>query len=217
MTGAELLTYVTRRLAENGLTVPAERAAELYDYITEGRDVLLQAFAVAAPVVVRSYVTLEQVGDTQVWQFPAATLDPYRVTHVYDNDGGATLTPAATLNQDGGEYRWRSIRELELAECVELEGAPEVECVLAGSAIDADTTAAEIGLPVTCHRAIGKLAAVLALTADEESDAGVAGRLFEAELQRLETIYGDYDTGSGTSLRQALMASVGATHFDSLY
>lgn len=217
MTGAELLTYVQRRLAEAGLDVPAERTAELYDYITEGRDTLLQAFALTAPVVVKAVVTLEQVGATQVWQFPAATKDPYRVLQVYDSETLEPLDPSAKLDNDAGHYAWVTLRSLRLAQDVALEGAPAVDAVLHGGAIVAGTAEAAIGLPTTCHRAIGKLAAVLALTADEESDARTAAGLFQREIDQLERIYGDYDANGGLALRHALMAAIGAAHGDTLY
>jgi hypothetical protein len=218
MTGAQLLTYVKRRLAENGLTVPAERDAELLDLITEGRDALLVAFALCAPVVVRQTITLETDGaNDRLRNFPAATKDPFRVLAVKDASTGEELTPSASLNNDSGQYAWNNIRQLRLNEDVQPEGAVEIDVVLAGVDIVSGTAEAAIGLPTTCHRAIGKMAAVLAMTADEQSDASNAKRLFSSELERLEALYGDYDQSSGQALGPALMAAIGQHYGDTLY
>jgi hypothetical protein len=218
MTGVQLLAYLKRRLAEAGLTVTAERDDELYDNLTEGRDELLQAFSLAAPVVVKTTITLEvDPADDRIYNFAAAAKDPYRVLEVRDKESHEPLTPAATLNVDGGDYAWDSIRRLWLAEHVGVAEGVEVVYVPAGVAIDAATTEAQVGLPTTCHRAVGKFAAVLALTADEESDAKNATALYQRELEKLERIYGEFDASGGFSLREALMESAGNLMNDTLY
>jgi len=218
MTGVQLLAYVKRRLAENGLTVPAERDAELYDLLSEGRDALLVAFALCAPVVVKSTITLETDGSNdRLRTFPAATKDPFRVLAVKESSTGEELTPSASLNNDAGQYVWNTIRQLKLADDVEPEGNVEVDLVVHTGDITAATTEPQVGLPTTCHRAIGKMAAVLAMTADEQSDASNAKRLFSSELERLEALYGDYDQSSGQALGPALMAAIGQHYGDTLY
>lgn len=218
MTGAELATFVQRRLAEQGLTVEADRSAELYDYITAGRDALLLAFATSAPIVAKSIVTLEEdPANDRKHSFPAATKDPYRVLAVTDSgDTGTELELSSALNQDDGQYVWRTPRELRLSENAGVVGPIEVEVVLHQAPITAATTEADVGLPTTCHRAIGYYAAVLALTADEESDATNAMGLFQRELGQLEAVYGDYDAGAGIALRHALMRSIGHQYGDTL-
>lgn len=218
MTGVQLLAYLKRRLAEAGLSVDAERDAELYDNLTEGRDELLQALSLAAPVVVRTTITLEvDPADDRIYSFAAAATDPYRVIEVRDKETREPLTPAATLDVDGGDYAWESIRKLRLAEHVSVSNGVEVVYVPAAADITAATTEAQVGLPVTCHRAIGKFAAVLALTADEESDATNAKALFDRELEKLERVYGEFDASGGFSLREALMESAGNLMNDTLY
>lgn len=218
MTGVQLLSYLKRRLAEAGLTVDAERDAELYDALTEGRDELLQAFSLAAPIVVKTTITLEVDGtDDRIYRFAAAAKDPYRVIEVRDKETREPLTPAATLDVDGGDYAWDSLRQLRIAEHVGVAKGIEVVYVAAAADITSATTEAGVGLPVTCHRAVGKFAAVLALTADEESDATNAKELFDRELEKLERVYGEYDASGGLALREAIMESAGNLFNDSLY
>jgi hypothetical protein len=220
MDGPGALHYVQRRLAEFGLAVESERETELYDYLTEGRDELIKVFAEAAPIVVRQTVSLEpDAADTRLFNFPAATKDPYRVIRVYDSGTGESLTPSDQLNFDGGHYTWDSLRALRLGDFVSPTGTIRVEAVLDASPITAATTdtAADWGLPTTCHRAACKWAAVLALTADEESDATAAMGLFQREITHLENLYGAYDSAGGLALREAFMRSIGEQFGDTLY
>lgn len=218
MDGAGLQTYLQRRLAESGLNLESGRVAELYDYLTEGRDALLQAFALSCPVVVQQFVTLVvDAVDAQVYRFPAATPDPLRIIMVREKETRSPLTPAATIDFDGGEYVWENLRQLRLAVSASPGAGLEAIYVPSGADITATTTALQVGLPVTCHRAIGKYAAVLALTADEESDATNAMGLFQREMDVLEKMYGDYDASTGFSLREAIMGSAGELFNDSLY
>ena len=217
MTGLQLLAYVKRRLAENGLTLEADRENELYDYLTDGRDDVLQELALDAPVAVQETVTLVLVtADPPVWKIPDATLDPMRILDLRDDGTGVPLVPSANLNNDGGHYRWITNRRVQLADSVGLSGSLEADIVAARVAITAATTEAQVGLPTPCHRAIGLWAAVLALTADEESDARAATALYGRAIERLKQLYGDYDINSGMALREAMLGSEGDIHGDML-
>lgn len=220
MNGAAALHYLQRRLAEYGLAVGPDREAELYDYLTEGRDELLKVFGAAAPLVAKKRITLgPDPADQQLYTFPADTADPYRVLRVYDSGTGEELTPASMLNFDGGHYAWDTIRSIRLADFVTLTGALTVDAVLAGGAIDATTadSFAAWGIPTTTHRAACKWAAVLALTADEESDASQATNQFMREIDQLEKLYGDFDGSGGLALREAFMRSIGEEFGDTTY
>lgn len=214
MTGAQLHDYVARRLGEKGLTVEPSREGDIYDALTEGRDWIAQTFALAAPVVVQTPVTLEvDGGDDRVYTVPAATKDPLRCVSLEQTETTEPLTPSLNLNQGGGDYRWETTRQLRLADDFEPAGNLRGFFVLQAGDIAAGTTEPQVGLPVPCHRAIGKAAVVLLLTQDEESDARVALTLLQAELDRLERIYGEYDLNPG-ALREALLASAGALYGD---
>lgn len=221
MTGAQLLTYLKRRLAEQGLTLEADRVDELYDYLTEGRDALLQSFALAAPIVVQAApIALEQpdpVNDPRLWQLPAATKDLYKVLVVREVESKELFSPAGSIEQDAGDYEWVTLRSLRLSESSDPGSGIEVIVVPSKADIVAGTAEVDVGLPTTCHRAIGKFAAVLALTADEESDATNAVGLFSKEVDQLERIYGEYDAMGGAALRSIFMANIGALAGDSIY
>jgi hypothetical protein len=217
MTGAQLLTYVKRRLAENGLTLEADRADELYDYITDGRDDVLEELTLDAPDAVKETITLQVVTtDPPVWKIPDATKDLMGILELRDAGTGFPLTPSSSLNNDGGHYRLNSPRRVQLADDAILTGSLEADVVTSKAAIAAGTAEADIGLPVPCHRAIGLCAAVLALTADEESDARTAIALYSRRLDRLKKLYGNFDRNSGLALREAFMASEGDLHGDML-
>ena len=215
MTGAQLAAYVQRRLAEYGLDVEASRTAEIYDAITEGRDMVIQALALAAPLVVQQLVTLEvDAVDDRLYSLPAATPDPLRVVEVRPVETGIPLELSQTLNSDGADYVWVSPRELRLADHAAAPGGLEGLFVLHAPDVDAATAEADIGAPTPTHRAIGKAAAVLLLSANEESDARLAMGLLQRELDALERIYGEYDMGTGSSLRAAMLASYGEIYGD---
>lgn len=221
MNGAQLQAYVQRRLAETGLNLEADRVNELYDYITEGRDELLASFALAAPLVVQSApIALEQpdpVNSPLLWQIPAANRDPFRIITIREKETGEAFAPSAALNQDGGDYEWVTTRQIKLSDDTDPGMGIQVIYVPHAGDIVVGTTEANIGLPTPCHRAIGKYAAVLALTADEESDAANAMALFGRELERLERIYGDFDMMGGASLRTIFMESIGRQLGESTY
>lgn len=221
MTGAQLLTYLKRRLAEQGLTLEADRVDELFDYLTEGRDALLQSFALAAPIVVQAApIALEQpdpVNDPKLWRLPLATKDLYKVMAIREIESKELFSPSATIEQDAGDYEWVTLRSIRLGESSDPGAGIEMIVVPHQGDIVAGTTEPNIGLPTPCHRAIGKFAAVLALTADEESDASNALGLFSKEIDNLERIYGEYDAMGGAALRSIFMANIGALAGDSIY
>lgn len=221
MTGAQLLTYLKRRLAEQGLTLEADRVDELYDYLTEGRDELLSTFALAAPIVVQStpiaLVQVDAVNDPTLWKIPDATKDLLRVITVREKESKELFAGSGAIDQDAGDYEWVTTRQLRLSESADAGAGIEVIVVPHQGDIVAGTTEANIGLPTPCHRAIGKYAAVLALTADEESDATSALGLFSRELDKLERIYGDFDAMGGATLRSIFMQSIGSLSGDTIY
>lgn len=221
MTGAQLLTYLKRRLAEQGLTLEADRVDELYDYLTEGRDELLSSFALAAPIVVQAapiaLVPVDAINFPRLWKIPDATKDLFRVIAVREIESKELFTPSGSIDQDAGDYEWVTLRQIQLAESSDPGAGIEVIVVPHQGDIVAGTTEANIGLPTPCHRAIGKYAAVLALTADEESDATNAMGLFTREIDKLERIYGDYDAMGGATLRSIFMQSLGALSGDTIY
>lgn len=214
MTGVQLLLYLERRLAENGLTsLEAGREDDLYDALTEGRDVVLGRLALVTPELFITPVTLEaDDADLNTYRLPAATKDPIRIPSLWLTSSTLPprmLTPSAQLGRDDGDYVLRSPRIWQLRSTLALGAtdALEVRAVLSGADIVAGTTEAEVGLPTPTHRAIGLAAAVAALTVDEESDASIATRRFETEMARLEDLYGSYDLNDGMKLRHALLAS----------
>ena len=218
MTGLQLYALLRRRLAEAGVTVAAEREAELYDSLTAARDRLKMAFADAAPIVVRENVTLEEDGaDDRLHAFPAATNDPLQVLEVRELTTREKFDASGHLNHDGGEYSWENTRQLRLADEADSGDGVEVVAVLMGDDISSATTEAQVGLPTPCHRAIAYGAAVLALTVDEESDAGVAAKLYQAELELLVNIYSSFDRQGGGALRAAFMQTLGAQYSDTIY
>lgn len=220
MTGAEALAYLERRLGEQGLALEGDRTAELLDYLTEGRDEVLRVFADCAPIVVQQVVALTADPDDRTrYTFPDATADPFRVIRVYDTGTDEDLSPANQLNFDNGHYRWDDTRTIRLADSVTLTGSLAVTTALAAGPITADTdgTRTAWGIPTTCHRAAAKYAAILALTADEGSDATAASALYAAEIDKLSRLYGDFDSAGGLALREAFLRSEGEFHGDSLY
>lgn len=200
MTGAQLLAYTKQRLAEQGLTVEGSRTAELYDSITEARDEIRQRLAMsqAGSLAVRETVTLE-AGDTErLYTVPEDTTEPIRVL--------AVRVPGKTAPLHASLYSWTDLRTVQLACGYGSSAGLELVAVLRiDDAIDGSTAEADVGLPVSAHRACGKLAAALALTVDEESDASVAMALYEREMQRLEALFADRDINAGSALGDALL------------
>lgn len=213
--GAKLLTYVMRRLGEEGLTVESGREAELFDYITEGRDNLVRLLAQVQPIAVQESVTLEKVGGTsRDYQLPAATKDPLACVRLVDEDDEELVPSTATkIGADGGDYRWLTLRKLRLSEDRSLTTLAG-DFVLQRADIVAATAESAIGLPTPCHRAIGKWAALLALTADEETDATSAMGLLQKELDELDRLFGNYDRNDGASLRGAFLSTYAAIYGD---
>ena len=216
MDGPALLDYTKRRLAEFGLSLEADRKDELYEWITQGRDDVLAELADEAPLAVRTTVTLDATS-APLYILPAGTSDPLRLIELRDNGNDIPLDPSASLNNDAGHYRVVNPRSFKLADFVALTGELEGDFVLMiDTAIDDATTQADVGLLTPCHRAIGLCAAVLALTADEESDATTAAGLYQRELTRLKSLYGNYDFSGGLALRHGLLATEGELHGDML-
>jgi hypothetical protein len=217
MTGAQLLTYLKTRLGITGVGQDQWSDTELYDFLTEGRDDVKQALSMAAPIVVQELVTFEDTGSGQIWQMPAATKDPLRCLGLRAVTGRRHLTPSAFLDQDGGDYEWITTRKVRLAEYVEPTGGLEGYFILQGAAIASGTAEADIGVIVPLHRLLAKYAAVLALTADEDSDATNAMGLMQRELDKIERLYSEYDGLGGLAFRQALLMAYGEQHGDTLY
>lgn len=210
--GADLLAYVQRRLAEYGVASETAREDELFQYISEGRDDIVAEFAQdeRASDAVKVIFTLEQdPTNSQLYNFPDDKRDPWAILVVRDTTcRGRPLTMSLNLNHDRGQYRWNSLRQLQLPDCFRPQGAIEVEAVLHGEPIDEDTTdASDTGLPSTCFYAIGKRAAVLALTVNEESDAGAAQQDYQNTLGRLIARYGNFDQTSGLAFGIGLEAA----------
>lgn len=213
-----LTTYVGRRLGDDSVSIPATRAAQILDATTDARDKIVQAFANAAPVAVREFFNLEvDVGNDRLYNVPAAKKDPYRIVDVRAVTTQELLEPSAMLNNDGGHYRWRSIRILELADAVEPPGGVEVQAVLHRADLAAGGAEATVGLPTTMHRLCGKLAALLMATVDEAGDGSVHWKLYKAEAEELVEVYGSFDDNQGAALRHALLANYGAIFGDSVY
>ena len=222
MNGAQLLTYVKRRLRLEGVTIEANSAEEntLFDYLTEGRDTLLQVFAKRAPILVQELVTLQvDPVDTRIYTLPTATADPLACISLRAVTTRDPLLPSAEtmLDTDAGEYEWLSPRRVRLAEHVDPPGGLEGYFVLTKPDITAATPEAQVGVPGPTHRCLGKFAALLHLTADEESDATNAEKLFTQELDRLIKLYAQFDRHGGEALRQAFLSAYGDWMADSLY
>jgi len=218
MNGPALFTYLQRRLGEDAIAVPATRSNQLYEALTDSRDLIIQAFAEVAPRVVGEYFTLTVNGSNdRLYDWPAGKKDPYRSLFVRAVTTQEELSPAATLNTDQGHYIWRTIKQLEIADGVEPPGGIEVCAVLAQADITSATTEAQVGLPTTCHRLIGKGAHLLVATVNERSRGSTAGQMYQAEVDRLATMYASYDNNDGDALRNAFLANYGAIFGDTLY
>jgi hypothetical protein len=217
MTGAQLFAYVKRRLAESGLTLESGREDDYYDAISQARDEVKGELGLAnAPV--STLVTLEVEGtDPPIYRIPAATADPLKMLYLADGQDGAELTPSSAIDDDSGDYAVLSVRRFQLARHVGLRGDLVGRFILHDADITSGTASADIGLPTPCHRAIGMGAAVLLLTADEESNAQMAAALYQRELSRLLDLYGAFDANGGQALRHAMMRTEGELHGDYLY
>lgn len=226
MTGAQMLTYLKRRLALVGVSVETTGPfgdGVLYDYITHGRDVVLGLFSLEAPKVVRTLVSLELASGSsdRIYKIPDAQPDPYRwlelrpiASETYLEE---PLRPSAVLDVDLGEIEVISLRQCRIADNVNVSDGLEAYVVVAGADIDQDTTEAQVGLPTPCHRAAVLWAAVLALTQDEDNDATNAVKVYEAELARLTDIYADFFEDEGASLWETMLAGYGEQYSDLLY
>lgn len=218
MDSTALLTYVQRRLGIEGMTDEQTDTAEIFDCLTEGRDEVRSLLAEVAEHVVKESFNLEVDGaNDRLWKFPAAKADATRIVKVKSVTTGEQLNPAGMLNEDGGEYVWDTHRQLLLADHVDPPGGVAVEAILQYPDVTAGLTPAQMGVPDPATRAVGKFAVVLALTADEESDAANAVKLLEREFAKLERLYGDFDRQGGQSLRELFLMNYGRLHGDSIY
>ncbi|MGE0347323.1 MAG: hypothetical protein AB7N73_14495 [Gemmatimonadales bacterium] len=217
MTGEELARYVMRRLGMGSTPDDDLPPEAIYDYCTEARDEVRRRASMAAPRLFLTTIALEAGSGTREYQVPAATKDPIAVEAVRVTPSLARLEPSSSLEQDGGDYVWRSPRLLVIAEHVDIGTGLELEAVVDVAAVTSATTEAEIGVPTAFHRAIGKMAAVLAMTQDDRSDAAVQLRLYEREMEQLEDRFASFDGQAGGELRQALLSSYGRQYGDAIY
>ncbi len=211
MTGAQLVAFVKQRLGIAGLTLDERYStAAIEDALTEARDEVIERLTLAAPIGVQSSVALDlDVADDRHYTIPTATTGPYRVLAVMETDTGEVLTPSTALNQDGGHYAWTTPRDLYLADDVSPSGGLTVTLVATGAAITSASTEAQVGAPVTAHRALGHKAAVLCLMIDEQSDARGETLLYEQAMDRLERLYEQYDEQGASAMRTALLSNYG--------
>lgn len=222
MDGAALLLYMKRRLRLVGVNIPAASEEEnaLMDYATEGRDAMRQVFAQRAAILVKELVTMQvDAVDSHIYRFPVATKDPLKVLNARDVTDRDRLIPSAEqlLDSDGGEYEWQDIRSVRIAQNVTPAGGLEVWAVLFKDPITTATTEANIGVPLPCHRAVGKYGALLYVTADEDADGSILEKQFLQEIDRLIKLYAQFDNNAGEGLRQAFLAAMGEWQGDSLY
>jgi hypothetical protein len=220
MTGLQLYTYLQRRLGIADVPQDQWSEAELYDYLTEARDEVVQRLSLAAPLFVAEWVTLELVpGETKIYRIPEATADPLRCLILRGSSTKAAITPSAELDSDLGQYEWRSLRTLELATGVRLSSNDSLEgyFILHRGPIDDETTEAGVALPTTFHRAVGKFAAILALTTDEDAAPSAAIAAYESEMSRLELVASEYDGSAGFAFRESFLMNYGRQHPETTY
>lgn len=217
MTGEQLLRYLERRLGIDTTPDDDLGPAELYDYLTEARDEVRRRLSMAAPRLQLTSVLLEPGSGTREYRLPTAVRDPLAVEAVRVLPSKRKLRPSSSLDQDGGDYAWRTPRSLWLAEHVDVGQGLELEATLDLEPINATTAESAVGLPTWTHRAIAKLAALLAQTKDDRGDGQVALQLYEREMTQLEDRFATFDAQGGGVLREAMLASYGEQHGDELY
>jgi hypothetical protein len=217
MTGEQLLRYLERRLGVD--TTPDDDLGpeELYDYLTEARDEVRRRLSMAAPRLQLVSVTLEAGSGTREYVVPSDMRDPIAVEAVRVLPSKRRLRPSASLDQDGGDYQWRDPRTLLIGEHVDIGQGVELEVTLDLGAINSQTAELAIGVPTWAHRAVGKLAALLAQSKDDRSDGRIALQLYEREMAQLEDRFATFDGQGGGELREAMLASYGEHHGDELY
>lgn len=218
MTGARLAEFIKQRVGAAG--IPDERlndVTELYNYATWARNAIRRRLALDAPVAVRELLALEQdPADRSVFQFPAAAKDPLRVLLVREAATRQPLRPR--LDERGlGRYEWVNTRKLRYAEDRSPSGGLEVYYVPVADPITQQTAEADMGLPVPCHEAIGFGAAVLWLTANEESDARSELELFRFEMDQLLELYAEFDPNEGMAVLDGMLVEYGEHFGDMLY
>lgn len=221
MTVAQALSFLKRRLGLEDMTQDTSfQDAELYGWLTFGRDRVKQALAMLPdPMPVKTTVSLEvDASDDTIYSFPDGTNDPYRVLEVREVDTLYPLVPGVDEN-DTGDYYWRSDRELRIDDDVSPDGGIEVEAVLVDDPIDekgGDDSSEIPGLSAPAHRAVVFMAEFLALTVNDEGAGQAALQLVEREIADLERLYGEFDGQGGQALREALLGNYGRWQADAI-
>ena len=211
--GSDALAYLKRLLAIEGITQDNWDDPALYDFLSEGRDMVLQALSMAAPGVVRSVQTMTDNGDDT---FTLDT-DPYRVIQLRHKTTRLPLVPSATIDQDTGDYEWTGPRDVQVAAGLTPTGGLEAVFIPAAAAIASGTAKNAWGIPQTCHRLACKGAALVALGTDEDLDPKNMTGLFQNELGKIEIIYSEFDANAGLSMREAFLDMYGEWMADSTY
>lgn len=216
MTVAELVALFKVRLGLAGGVTSDERVTgSEYVFLTHARDMVRDRLALAAPLAITEVVTLEQDPTVKSrWAFPDDTADALYVSRPREITTGQVLSPANKLDFDGGTYKWQTLRALRVLTGHVPAGGLELDAVLQQQPIEED---GEIGLPPPCHAAVALAGAQLVLTVNEDSPGKTAAALFEAEMNRLERLYSQYDEARGMELREAFLESAGRHYGDTLY
>lgn len=202
MTGAELKLYLERRLREEDAVFEGGRPEQLYDALTDARDLVLQEIAEQAPILVRALVSLEADADGRTYTLPEETLDPYQWLFV--RRAGDLEEDYARLREGlSGHYEQTTLREIRIRRGLTITDDLEAYIVPMAVDIDEETEEAEIGVPTTFHRVVGKLAAVLIHTQGEEDSANRAMALFQKEIDRLMGLSNNLNRSAGYGLRDA--------------
>ena len=217
MTGAQALAKLERRLGLHAVTDERYDPPFLFDALSEARDKIVRVFAQGAPIVVQKATTLDAVGtpDTD-YEIPSAERDPYRILEVRSVTNAIPLRPSLNTD-DAGDYMWITLRILRISTGVTPPGGPEIVWVPSWADINEDTTAAQIGLPSTCHMAVVKGAVVEVLSTDAEVDIKEPFGQFQMELQDLENTYAEFDALGGIGMREAFLATYGQWLGDMVY
>ena len=212
-TGADALAYLKRLLAIENITQDNWDSPALYDFLSEGRDMVMQTLSMAAPVTVRTFETMTDNGDDT---FTLGT-DPYRILELRHKTTKLPMVPSSALDQDTGDYEWIDPRNVRVSAGLTPTGGIEAIYVPAQAAMAANTAANLWGIPQTCHRLACKGAALIALGTDEDFDPTNIIGLFQNELSKIEVIYSEFDAMAGLGMREAFLHMYGEWMADSTY
>ena len=180
--GAELLDDLKQRLALNGLVDETLTDAVLYGLLKKGRNKVRQDLATAVPARLKETVALTTT-DSVTHALPTHRSTPLRLLEVRDQGNERGRLTASTRPKDGGQYERTSPRTFRLRSGVTVSAGLEVVAVFPVTAtITAATTDEELGVPPEAYDAVVHWAAVLALTADEETNADNERTLFEGAM-----------------------------------